>query len=140
MGNSLYRATSGIAPIEGPTVSPVNSALGARSSFDDVLRLASYDTGGLPQYGQGNSLFGNIDINGDWLGGAGDLLGGIAGIGQLWLGYEQMKDTRKNNSLYRSVMGEQQNQRSDFYNTANSAFGNGGKTNWNTSRPTSVNY
>ncbi len=74
-----------------------------------------------------SGLFGNI---GNYMGGAGDFMTGIGGLGQLYLGYQQMQDTKKNNSLYRNIMSEQQDQRSDFLDSTNRAFGGPGKD-WN---------
>jgi len=143
MGTRNSRPTSQVAPI-----SNVGSALqyGQMGSFpagagelgSSNIADYGYGQGG----GQSGGLLGNIGnyMDSDFMGGFSDMASGLGGLAGIYFGYEQMQDAKKNNSLYRSVMGEQQNQRSDFMNSANSAFGNSGSTSFNTSRPTNVNY
>ena len=65
-----------------------------------------------------NSTF--MDSAGNFFGGkdgmsnAGSLLGGVAGLGQMYLANQQQKDTQKTNSLYRKLMTDEAAYRTKF--------------------------
>ncbi len=116
----------------------IGSDGGMRSNYGyNAAGTMTNDMYGNPLGGGSNSsLYGNIGdymSSPDFMGGMGDLMGGVAGLGGLYLGYQQMKETKKNNSLYRSIQNEQQNQANDFQNETNAVFGNTGRTNWQAS-------
>ena len=113
----------------------------AYNSYSNPVTKYVSGTPKVGDYTMGGSSGGLMNNIGDYmsdpktLGGIGDLLGGIGGLYQGYLAGQQLDDIKKTNSLYRSVMGQQQNQHTDFLNSANNAFGQG-----TASGPQQTNY
>jgi len=57
---------------------------------------------------------GNFFGGKDGMSNLGSTLGGIAGLGQMYLGYKQQKDAQKTNSLYRRIMEDEHNRTNKF--------------------------
>jgi len=91
-------------------------------SDDDWFKQSDFNMDGLnptinTNQDTGSSFLGaagNFFGGKDGMSNAGSLLGGVAGLGQMYLANQQQKDTQKTNSLYRKLMTDEAAYRTKF--------------------------